>query len=219
MVTKTLPPTDLSEPEVETARQKSTSSKVQTGVRAIIWNPRKDPTVPPSPNRSEPMRPFVMSYLDRVKTQLTPVSPVNGTAVPQIATFMLEKPGLNWVQCSDWNRAVQEAENYGLPPQDPGLEQSAIERLQMATRQGVDPIQLQIDHGAISVPELRVNNPTGTINDYTLAGIQVILSLEKDIETVRQWQRSVQTSLEAHPNKVQVERLIEKALRNLEGGR
>lgn len=188
------------------------------GVRAILWFPNLDPTTPQAPSVSTPVRSFLQCYMDSAKMAISPASG-RDSIIPQFKTFTLPVPGLNWIPCSEWDDVVAASANFGREPETITAEMSTSDRLRLATRQGLDPIAIQLRARSIVVPELITDQPTGTINDYSLDSIQLIAETAPTADIVEQWLRSIQTSLIPHPQKLAVERYLDRRIAQINGVR
>ena len=187
------------------------SPEPNSGTRAIIWNPAKDPTCYDLPRGATEMRQFIFAYLDQDAIDVTPLSPT-GAVIPSFKTFVLE-PGLNWIEESTLNDALQAASIVGAEVQrvTPDIV-GAIERLKVASRQGSDPIAVQTKAGAINILEpLPKALMTGTLSDYGIAEIAEICAVVNDANDVESWLSSIASNaVNPHPQKAQVEKLLKR---------
>lgn len=192
--------------------------EIKTGVRAVIWDPSKDPTCFSLPPGGTPMRAFVFVYLDEKAIGVTPLSP-SGDVIPQFPRFILQ-PGLNWVESSDLDAAQQAAEISGSDVADTYGVASAVDRLKMSTRQGYNPIAVQIKAGAIKILEpLPKATMTGTLSDYDVSEIAEICAVVNDAIEVESWLSSIASNaVNPHPKKVHVEKLLKKTLEGINSG-
>ena len=195
------------------------SVEPKSGVRAIIWNPAKDPTSYDLPRIATEMRQFIFAYLDEESIDITPLSPT-GAVIPSFKTFVLQ-PGLNWVDESILSGALHAAAIVGAEVQrvTPGVV-GALERLRMTIRQGSDPIAVQTKAGAINILEpLPKALMTGTLSDYGIAEIAEICAVVNSANDVESWLSSVvSNSVNPHPQKRQVEALLKKTLADINAG-
>ena len=209
--------TTIEKPIEKSAEQASVEPN--SGVRAIIWNPAKDPTCFDNPRGATEIRAFIFAYLDEESIDVTPLSPT-GAVVPSFKTFVLQ-PGLNWVDQSILSGALRAASIVGAEVQrvTPDVV-SALERLKMSTRQGSDPIAVQTKAGAINILEpLPKALMTGTLSDYGIAEISEICAVVNSATDVESWLSSVvSNSVNPHPQKRQVEALLKKTLADINAG-
>ena len=202
------------EKPIEKASQESNS-----GTRAVLWDPAKDPTCFDLPRGATEIRPFILAYLDEAAIDITPLSPT-GAVIPQFKTFVLQ-PGLNWIEESTLNGAIYAASLVGAEVQQVTSEiVGALDRLKMSSRQGSDPIAVQVKANAINILEpLPKALMTGTLSDYGIAEITEICAVVNDALEVESWLSSVASnSVNPHPQKVAVERLLKKTLADINAG-
>ena len=190
-----------------------------TGTQAVLWDSAKDPTTFDLPRGATEIRPFVLAYLDENAIDITPLSPT-GAVIPSFVTFILQ-PGLNWVDQSALAPALAAAALAGAEIQRVTPEiVGAIERLKMASRQGSDPIAVQIRANAIRILEpLPGALMTGTLSDYGISEISEICAVVNDATEVESWLSSITSNaVNPHPQKAQVERLLRKTLDDISSG-
>ena len=210
--------TTIDKPIEKSAEQ--TSQEPKTGVRAIIWNPAKDPTSYDLPRSATEMRPFIFVYLDEEAIDITPLSPT-GAVIPTFNRTFVLQPGLNWVDEALLSGELHAASIVGLEVQrvTPDIV-GALERLRMTIRQGSDPIEVQTKAGSINILEpLPKALMTGTLSDYGIAEIAEICAVANSANDVESWQSSiVSNSVNPHPQKRQVEALLKKTLADINAG-
>ena len=188
-----------------------------TGNRFIIWNPRLDPTVYGAPQRSTDVRFFTMSWMDSIAFALTPVAP-GGGITPSFRSLMLS-PGLNEVSCEEWDAAVKAGQSFGGDRQQVRPSHSPEERLTLSSQHGLDPLQEQIEAGAIVVPALVTEAPLGTIGDYTVQAIVKIVETVKDVQTLQSWLTGIAQGAIVCTDKLKTERILKSAIDTLNGVR
>lgn len=190
---------------------------IVTGKRFVIWNPRRDPTTEAAPQRSTDVRPFVFPYVDATMFALTPVTP-GGGVVPTFKTLTL-LPGLNEVDCTAWASAIEAAKQQGQVRPQIRAEHTPAERLALSSQNGLDPIQQQILAGAIVVPTLNTDAPSGTIGDYNSDAVAQIVATVKDALTLQSWLTGIAQGAIVHAEKGRVERILKDAIAVIEGQR
>lgn len=219
MPTETIEKVEKTSPVAEKARKVQAKAGSQVGLRAVLWSPQKDPTAYELPRGATEMRPYVFSYLDEEAIDITPLSPT-GAVIPGFRTFTLQ-PGLNWVDSVELTQAIEASEKLGEPTQrvTPDIS-NAIERLKIASRQGYDPIRVQIRANAIKILEPMADAlMTGTLSDYGVAEIAEICAVVTDAIEVESWLASVASNAtNPHPQKAQVEKLLKKTLAEINSG-
>ena len=202
-------------------KSKTTVETVEpkTGVQAILWNQRLDPTVSAPPRGAVEMRPFVFAYLDQDALDITPLSPT-GAVQPSFKTLTLE-PGLNWVDIAEWESARSAAKLAGSDRERIGANTAdALVRLKMSLKTGLDPIGEQIEARAIvELKPLSDALMTGTLSDYGLDEIKKIVEVVADANELGSWLASISTNaVNPHPQKKAVETLLKKAIQNINAG-
>ena len=205
---------------IEKVVEQPSAEPAKSGVRAIIWNPAKDPTCHDNPRGATDIRPFFFVYLDEDAIDITPLSPT-GAVIPSFSQTFVLQPGLNWIDESILRGALKAASIVGLEIQrvTPDIV-GALERLKMSTRQGSDPIAVQTKAGAINILEpLPKALMTGTLSDYGIAEIAEICAVVNSANDVESWLSSVvSNSVNPHPQKRQVEALLKKTLADINAG-
>ena len=195
------------------------SQEPNSGTRAVLWDPAKDPTTFDLSRGATEIRSFILAYLDEGAIDITPLSPT-GALIPSFKTFVLQ-PGLNWVDESMLSGALHASSIVGLEVQRVTPEiVSALDRLKMSTRQGSDPIAVQTKANAIRILEpLPKALMTGTLSDYGIAEITEICAVVNDALEVESWLSSVASnSVNPHPQKTAVVQLLKKTLNDINAG-
>lgn len=206
------------EKPVEVLATESTTEPT-TGVRAILWNQRLDPTVSAPPRGAVEMRPFFLAYLDQDALDITPLSPT-GAVQPSFKSLTLE-PGLNWVDIAEWESARSAAALAGSNRERiTASTTDAVERLKIALKVGLDPIEQQVEARAIvELKPLPDALMTGTLSDYGLEEIRKIVEVVNDANELGSWLASISTNaVNPHPQKKAVEALLKKAISNINAG-
>lgn len=182
-----------------------------TGERAVIWIPDLDPTSEKLPSLAVASRPFVFGYVDQTKTKITQATP-SGGLVPQFETFILREPGVNWVKCAALEKAIAASKKMATPPEELADIEDLKARFFASMHIGEDPIATQLNAKSIIIPDLFVDSPTGTVNDYSLEGIRAIAEATKEVDQLQFWLRAIQTAIVQHPEKVAVERYLTRLI-------
>lgn len=190
-----------------------------TGVRAILWNQRADPTVSAPPRGAVEMRPFIFSSVDQDALDITPLSPT-GAVQPSFINLILQ-PGLNWVDLAEWEKARKAAAFAGTERVRVGSNTTdPLERLKLSMKVGLDPIEEQVEARAIvELKPLPDALMTGTLSDYGLDEIRKIVEVVNDAIELGSWLASISTNaVNPHPQKQAVEALLKKAISNINAG-
>lgn len=195
------------------------SVETKTGVRAILWNQRLDPTVSAPPRGAVELRPFVLAYLDQEALDITPLSPT-GAVQPSFKQLILQ-PGLNWVDLAAWDEARSAAALAGCDRERvPATMTNPLDRLKAALKSALDPIKEQMDARAIvELEPLPGATMSGTLGDYGLEEIKKIVETVNDALELGSWLASISTNtVNPHPQKQAVEALLKRAIKNINSG-
>lgn len=186
--------------------------------RFIYWDPNRDPLAYQLPNGAAPLRPFAFAWLDDEMIALTQPNK-QGEVAPSFKNVSL-RPGLNRIPSLKWAEAIDASKFMGQSVTMPSPSEDSVSRLKKSARQGVDPIEQQIEARAITVLEFRKDEGAvlnGTLNDYEFSSIRKAIELQNNEQTLVSWLEDVQKASSAHPKRSEIIRLIENRRSELRG--